>query len=1305
MKHLFVYLRLLPLIASLLVGASLAAQNCDLNCIGALEQPLQVTLDNDCNVTITTDMVVPDIVACPGPKLLTVRDSTNAFLGQGVDLVPIVGAPYAGNRLSVTITDQATNAICVGYIRLADNTAPTISNCPELTVSCLESTLPTVLGIPTVSDNCNDTIVPTFIDNIILRDCLSDTAAIVLREWTAADRQGQSANCTQQINIIRAMAMAVRFPRDTVLAACGSANASPDSVGVPTLNGMPLMHGDLCGLLVDYQDDTTFLCQDYAYRIDRTWTVTEDCTDFFEDDVQVITIGDNVGPVFNCPSPQELVFTTDPGHCSATINLPTPDATDNCGGEVSFDVFTSYGGNGFEPFSDVEPGTYTVQYIATDPCGANTSCQSILTVEDNLSPIANCDDRIIVSLSNYGIALLNATAFDEGSRDNCASPVFVKARRTTVEACDNTNGDDSPAPGYQEWFDDRVVFCCEDLGEIPTPVILRVYEVDPGRGPVDPAREQNGDLAGRYTDCSSSVQVLDGVGPALAECPPPVTIQCTDEQEDLSIYGHGPSVRDNCGYSLDSTVVRSLNECNIGTITREWVATDAQNHRSRCSQIITVENNEILPESAITWPEDYTVYECGADVSEENLPVASQRPIINWRGCGTAAINLDEDVFTQSGQACYKVLRTWTVIDWCHHVPEAPNPIGHYVHVQKILVKDNTPPQITCPPSVSVDVSANCSTAFVELELPTATDCSTDIDITNDSQFSLSNGPNASGTYTLGTHTVRYFANDGCGNNAYCTTEITIADNKGPSVSCKGGVTVTLMPVNTGGVAGMVSANTLVASVADNCDPTNLLKYAIRRPGDGTIGTPTTVEVAFDCFDANSQQTVEVYATDSQGNSSYCTTMVSVQENGGNCNGQTGEGMIAGAVLTEDGIEVENVTIQVAGASDAMRYTDIDGSFMFNELNLGNDYTVMPQMNEDIMNGVTTFDIVQITKHILGTAPLSSPYKIIAADVDRSGHVSTLDVIKLRKLILVIDTQLPNNNTAWRFIDASYRFPDPTNPFLTYVPEVFNINNMNGPEMHADFIAVKVGDVDGSAQANSLQNGGRSNGGEMLEIKVDNVTVSADEVIEIPFKASYMDEWMGYQFTLEFDPNALDVMSIETGDLPNMYQEENFNFFDLESGLITTTWHEFDQSADNREVTLFTLQCRVKQAGELQDWLYMSSRVTKAEAITYDNEPGLVGLSFMQDVGVLGTTFELYQNRPNPWNNATIIPFELDPGGEADLSVYDMAGKRVYQIQSKFSAGYHELSISREDLPSVGLFYYTLTAGDQKATRKMVLMN
>ena len=1301
---------------SLLVVVSLSfipslsqAQDCDLACIGTLEAPSQVVLNQDCEINVTTDMVVQDLASCPGPKLLIVRDSLSNFIAEGIDLASFSGALYINRRLSVEITDQATGTICVAFIRIADNTAPTISSCPAVTVNCLDNTHPDVIGYPLVADNCDPELNFDFIDNFTIRDCLTDTAGVILRDWTISDDFGMEVSCTQTINIIRASSMDVTFPQNMTLS-CDNPDADPAITGIPQLNGTTLMHGDLCGLSVGMADDTILICNTYMYRIERTWTVIEECTDFFEEVMQVILISDDEGPVMTCPNSASLVFSSNPGDCGATIALPTILATDNCSSIISYSLTSSYGATDFSAVSGVLPGMYTVQYQAVDECGNMSTCMADITVVDDVAPVAVCDDQMIISIPSGGYALLAAISIDEGSSDNCASPVFFKTKREDAASCDLANGDDSTQEGYQEWYDDRAIFCCEDVENGSVTVTLRVYETDPGVGPVDPNRETgNGDLVGHYTDCQSIISLYDATGPTFLSCPPSFTIECNDEQEFLEIYG-SPLVSDNCGFTLDSTFTTSLSDCDVGTIVRTWTATDAYGSSSQCTQNISVQNNQALTENDIDWPEDYIFYECGSSTDIEDLPTAYQEPSINWDGCGSLAINHTDQAFNIVPGACYKVLRTWTVIDWCRFNTENPNGNeGRFVYVQEIKVLDTTDPEITCPDPVTVNVGVDCATAVVTLNLPTAEDCSTQINFTNNSTYAYNGGANASGVYPVGTTTVQFYANDGCTNNTSCTTTVTVSDTEAPNVACIVGLTATLMPTPDGGTMASIIAGSFIASSDDNCTPNEFLKFTINRPNDGTTGLPSATEVFFDCFDAGTEAVVQVWVQDLEGNHNYCTTVVTVQDPGNNCLGLTGEGMIAGGVLTENGQDVESVMINISGTDSDMIYTGIDGGFMFDDLSLGDDYSVVAQNNDNPLNGVTTFDLILIGKHILGTSFLNSPYKIIAADIDKSGHISTLDIIKLRKMILNIENEFPNGNTSWRFLDASYVFPDATNPFLGYFPEIYNINDLDGSEMHADFIGIKVGDVNGSATANSFSGGGvqdRSN--ELpLVLEVPNKTVEAGETIDIVFQANYMNEWMGYQFTLEYDPNAIEIEEILSGDLPNVYQEENFHLFSKESGLMTVIWNEYGESGHSGKSTLFTLQCTAKISGEIKDLVYLSSRLTKAEAYTQEGVASQVMLEFV-DAEALETpvsTFELFQNRPNPWSNETIIPFQLDPGGAASLSVYDMAGKLVYQVANNYSEGYHEINISREDLPVIGLFYYTLESGAQKATRKMVLMD
>ena len=106
-----------------------------------------------------------------------------------------------------------------------------------------------------------------------------------------------------------------------------------------------------------------------------------------------------------------------------------------------------------------------------------------------------------------------------------------------------------------------------------------------------------------------------------------------------------------------------------------------------------------------------------------------------------------------------------------------------------------------------------------------------------------------------------------------------------------------------------------------------------------------------------------------------------------------------------------------------------DGSYSFTSVPMpGSDHISIKAIRDDNpMNGVSTLDLVLIQKHILGTEALKSPYKMIAADVDNNNDITVLDLLELRKLILGIYDKLPNNS-SWKFIPHSYKFPDPNSP-------------------------------------------------------------------------------------------------------------------------------------------------------------------------------------------------------------------------------------------------------------------------------------
>lgn len=84
--------------------------------------------------------------------------------------------------------------------------------------------------------------------------------------------------------------------------------------------------------------------------------------------------------------------------------------------------------------------------------------------------------------------------------------------------------------------------------------------------------------------------------------------------------------------------------------------------------------------------------------------------------------------------------------------------------------------------------------------------------------------------------------------------------------------------------------------------------------------------------------------------------------------------------------------------------------------------------------------------------------------------------------------------------------------------------------------------------------------------------------------------------------------------------------------------------------------------------------------------------------------FSLLQNYPNPFNPTTTIAFSLPQSSFITLKVYNLLGSQVATLLEAYKpAGQHTVSFDASALAS-GLYYYTLTAGDFKQSRKMLLL-
>jgi hypothetical protein len=295
----------------------------------------------------------------------------------------------------------------------------------------------------------------------------------------------------------------------------------------------------------------------------------------------------------------------------------------------------------------------------------------------------------------------------------------------------------------------------------------------------------------------------------------------------------------------------------------------------------------------------------------------------------------------------------------------------------------------------------------------------------------------------VGIYFINYEVWDECGNLSTIEQEVEVIDCKLPTPLCLTGADIVLTQDGT----LELPAETFNAGSYDNCEGPIYYSYSA-EVSDSVLW--------LDC-DSLGQINITVWVTDQYGNQDFCQTFFFLFDNAANA--CVALPRVSGLVYSSNEAPMEDVEILVN--SQGTVFTDEDGYYTM-ELAYDGDYTVLPFYDDDPLNGVTTFDQVLISKHILGVQPLTGPYNIIAADANGSGTVTTSDIVEIRKMILGLQDEFPGL-PAWRFVEAAYQFPNPDDPWQEVFPELLQFNNLTEDVLDADFTGIKVGDVNGSA--------------------------------------------------------------------------------------------------------------------------------------------------------------------------------------------------------------------------------------------------
>lgn len=1273
---------------------------------------VNVSLDENCGVRVLPEMVLANDTIIPDNYIVEIYDDTT-IIGDSVDL------SYLDRTLKFRVTDTTTGNNCWGEMLVEDKFAPLIA-CFDYQVNCVEF-LDTITNVRVI-EYCQGYELRVVDEQERILDCVPGFIKSITRKLVAIDDSGnRSDTCTQTVLIERFPLGEVTLAGQDTSIYCGSdyeldANGfiAPEFVTIPEWNGIPLypMRDFFCNLAVSYDDKLTSEVN-CTKRFLRTWKVREWWCQEDEDAIrqQYITIVDTVGPT--------VILTKDTLYgkagrrsCDAVVDMPQALVNDECHTVPRVDMvypggFTSSNGG---PIT-LPVGLNQVVYRVFDDCYNMTTDTVLVMVEDRVAPVAICEQNTNVTIDNDGFTQLMAEALDDGSFDECAIDSFSVRRMT-----------DSCGTGTDEWGA-YVEFCCGDVGETVM-VAFRVV-----------------DKSGNEGICMVNVRVQDKRPPRITSLPD-IRVSCRFDfvPTDLSVFGEFVMVDslrdsiiidadfveilgdpldglfvDNCPPAMDEEVDMSNSDsCSQGFIVRHFIFTDLQGNVSRDSQTIFFVNPDPFDSTNIIWPEHLdTMDVCGVDsLAPEFLPDTFAFPrFIGEDECSQVGYDYEDELIdaSQGSEACFKIIRTWKVIDWCQKV----NGIHKkWTYVQFIENTNTVAPIIdtsNCHDTVHCVFNTHCDPDSMTL-IATATDDCTDsldlfwrfkIDLGNDGTFDTTGLSNdASGVYPIDTHRIKFIVEDLCGNKDSCEYIFELRNCKGPNAVCMSGMNVELTPLDTSGDGmpdieeAMVNAREFDASSTHPCGHplvfsfSNDISDSVRTYNCDSLIPPT--------------RNVEIWVTDTiTGLSGICRTTVTVYDsNMVDICPSTLTGSVSGLISTGNNRQIQDVMVHMDNSSQQARMTDDNGSYAFDQMPLGGIYEVRPVRDGDDINGVSTADLVAIQRHLLGKRVFGDPYTMIAADVNNSGNVSAADISEIRKLILGRYSEYPNND-SWRFVDADFSFSNSKNPWLDRWPELYHIEPFVA-DMEIDFIGMKIGDVNGDARVDGSKGGNDTRSG--IALTVGDRNVKAGEIVEVVLSILELEEILGFQFTLEWNADHLRFLEV----LPNTGLEittDHFNVNKADQGVLSTCWHTTSTwfLPSDRQKEVFSVEFEVMRDGKLSDLLNLTDRLTRNVAVGKDGkEAGPMLLDFGTEKEE--SYFALYQNEPNPWSDITKISFHLPKTEHVRLTIFGEDGREMFKVEKTFDRGYNEHFIHRDNLPRSGMLYYRLDTPTHSSTRKMVIL-
>ncbi|MBK9726599.1 MAG: T9SS type A sorting domain-containing protein [Saprospiraceae bacterium] len=447
----------------------------------------------------------------------------------------------------------------------------------------------------------------------------------------------------------------------------------------------------------------------------------------------------------------------------------------------------------------------------------------------------------------------------------------------------------------------------------------------------------------------------------------------------------------------------------------------------------------------------------------------------------------------------------------------------------------------------------------------------------------------------------------------------------------------------------------------------------------------------FNILDAGKTMDVTLFVTDLSGNQTSCIVTVNFVFKG---NGPNTKNIIGGKLLNYnlESIGVQNNfnfnlndelnIIPLYACGEPVNFSNLDYSLCIDTANNTQSGFLIPGVKvPNVRSGVTTFDIVQIIKNLLGVLKFNS-YQAIAADADCDNKITIFDIFDLRRLVLGITNKLSCD-------DVQFYSDNIAKPQL-----IKEIKLQNLPRFDYNIVPVKKGDINGNGifvQNPIIE----VRSGEKFSFFVDNFNVRIDQTYDIWVRSAEEYKVYGVQIGQLFDEKKIEILDI-TSPLLNLVKESDYTI--NEGG-------DWRCLLINPNISLMTIsggflkiRVRSKFEGMVNEAMSSTHFPIPLFVISSDIE---LSIPTLESKAITSTADEKIGNLgylnvfPNPFNDNFKIELDNESVGAIMLEIYTLEGKKLFQNTYFVSSAKNYINMNAKLFPGAGVYLMVLNNGSR----------